>query len=723
MADEEAAAPMAEEPASDGKMSFLDVARSKKNNGGAAKEEHHADPEEVPEPAPPAPPNNGEDAAPHDKKPAEELSGWSDLEVERELEEAVASNESDAFPSQPEPAAEEPEEPPPPVSQSKESEVAESPVLIEAKTDIPVTIRTSACGQLPVLKLKPDDADRVSPPPSQTPPLSESPTIQQQQQQQQQQQPASANASLANDTESGHLSSRSGASQAVRDSLKPAAAVPGALGHNGIQFTVASARKAIGDNKHPYWVYQIEIQTRLPLYTNQPHFASQELKSYFEDDGLTSIQCEKRYSDFEWLYSVLKAAFPYAPLPPVPEKSRADAVSKVWEFWHSKDESSDDPGKQHIVSERKLGLELFLRYLGCSPLFSTSDILRNFLLRSSAELAQYRVELATEMEADRVYFKVPALQNLSDLRGWVRSFFQHPPSRLPTNIQQAKATAYQLQVVLPDLHRSWETAMHNEAAVLAAATSSLSKNPASFPESAEPLTSVNIQIGLRVVNDDGQKGTIKWAGTLAKGPRPDMTYAGVQWDEPIGKHDGSIFGDQKFQCAPGYASFVPPEVLSVEPPDEQDPVLAALTQTVRQTEIVLSADEADRAQTQEFVKEQLRIWTGLAQSSSACIDYIDSLNLSALQHEHQGAADGRSHKLSHIRNLIDEAVTAFTKEWEHFLQQWRLTATSFVHSYVKLYKMPSHPFETALSRWIAAVPSTPTPPVPLPHSTSGSDAP
>lgn len=42
---------------------------------------------------------------------------------------------------------------------------------------------------------------------------------------------------------------------------------------------------------------------------------------------------------------------------------------------------------------------------------------------------------------------------------------------------------------------------------------------------------------------------------------PKGYWIGVEYDEPVGKHNGSVKGKSYFSCSDGYGSFVRPDVV------------------------------------------------------------------------------------------------------------------------------------------------------------------
>eukprot|EP01059_Diplonema_ambulator_P004751 TRINITY_DN14492_c0_g1_i1.p1 TRINITY_DN14492_c0_g1~~TRINITY_DN14492_c0_g1_i1.p1 ORF type:complete len:547 (+),score=137.78 TRINITY_DN14492_c0_g1_i1:1547-3187(+) len=480
----------------------------------------------------------------------------------------------------------------------------------------------------------------------------------------------------------------------------------GVVEQGKINFSVTTARRMVGEGLS-YWVYQIVVQTRLGMYAGQPHFKSQRSDGYFEVDGVTEIQCEKRYSDIEWLHSALKSTQQGAPVPPIPHKDASGTVDKVLEYLHHDEKTQDNPLKQPLVAERMRGIEWFFRYLGSSPFYATCDVLRNFLLRGPSELAEYRAEFAA-MASSRLY-KVPTPSNITNISGWVKGLWNGtPPSRMPVAIQRKKGFCENLVKVLHDMSKECERAITAESGMRGATTAVLSKQHQVYPPQTEPLTKLSTQIGCRVVDADGHRGLVRWAGSLAKAPKPDMVYVGIEWDEvKTGANDGTIFGEQKFVCPQGRGSFVPPDVLFVEPTEKQDPLLAALMQTSRQIEISLSSEDRKSNELQE-VKVTLRFFHGLVQSFISAISYMEGLHSTALTFEAQGAADGRNPELARTRDLITQAEDQFNKEWDHFRSFYIKSLKSILTAYLVTYDPAPHPFYASLSHWVTAIPDMET---------------
>ncbi|CAK9227045.1 unnamed protein product [Sphagnum jensenii] len=79
-----------------------------------------------------------------------------------------------------------------------------------------------------------------------------------------------------------------------------------------------------------------------------------------------------------------------------------------------------------------------------------------------------------------------------------------------------------------------------------------------------------IEVGARCeVDPGGKRGVVKFVGTadtLAAG-----FWVGVQYDEPVGKHDGLVKGKRYFTCPPGHGAMLRPDKIKVGDYPERDP--------------------------------------------------------------------------------------------------------------------------------------------------------
>lgn len=86
-------------------------------------------------------------------------------------------------------------------------------------------------------------------------------------------------------------------------------------------------------------------------------------------------------------------------------------------------------------------------------------------------------------------------------------------------------------------------------------------------QSAKPVPQVNIAVGSRCQvetseEDFHKRGTVRFVGPTKFGSS-DGIWVGVEYDEPIGKNDGSVQGERYFTCKPNFGVFVRPERVQV----------------------------------------------------------------------------------------------------------------------------------------------------------------
>jgi tubulin-folding cofactor B len=77
----------------------------------------------------------------------------------------------------------------------------------------------------------------------------------------------------------------------------------------------------------------------------------------------------------------------------------------------------------------------------------------------------------------------------------------------------------------------------------------------------------SIQVGSRCEVEGGRRGVIRYTGEteFAKG-----YWVGVEYDEPVGKNDGSVAGKRYFTCRAKYGGFVKSEKVDVGDYPEKD---------------------------------------------------------------------------------------------------------------------------------------------------------
>ena len=73
----------------------------------------------------------------------------------------------------------------------------------------------------------------------------------------------------------------------------------------------------------------------------------------------------------------------------------------------------------------------------------------------------------------------------------------------------------------------------------------------------------DIKIGLRCVIEGLNKyGTIKYFGPFHL--KPGQVFVGVEYDEPVGKHSGTVDKQPYFQCKAGHGALVKPQVVQLK---------------------------------------------------------------------------------------------------------------------------------------------------------------
>ncbi|XP_043690522.1 tubulin-folding cofactor B [Telopea speciosissima] len=101
-----------------------------------------------------------------------------------------------------------------------------------------------------------------------------------------------------------------------------------------------------------------------------------------------------------------------------------------------------------------------------------------------------------------------------------------------------------------------------------------SQNPSSheskIPDNYMEDLCANIKVGDRCEVEPGEKrGVVKFVGT-AETLFPGF-WVGIQYDEPLGKHDGMVKGKRYFDCPPLHGAMVRPDKVKVGDFPERDP--------------------------------------------------------------------------------------------------------------------------------------------------------
>ncbi|KAK9881935.1 hypothetical protein WA026_018129 [Henosepilachna vigintioctopunctata] len=78
---------------------------------------------------------------------------------------------------------------------------------------------------------------------------------------------------------------------------------------------------------------------------------------------------------------------------------------------------------------------------------------------------------------------------------------------------------------------------------------------------------INSRCKVIIQNTSARLGTIKYIGKV-----DDLQgyWIGVQYDEPLGKHNGSLKGKQYFECPDKYGAFLKPQVVTMGDFPEED---------------------------------------------------------------------------------------------------------------------------------------------------------
>ncbi|KAK9464339.1 CAP Gly-rich domain-containing protein [Lipomyces arxii] len=82
---------------------------------------------------------------------------------------------------------------------------------------------------------------------------------------------------------------------------------------------------------------------------------------------------------------------------------------------------------------------------------------------------------------------------------------------------------------------------------------------------SKTVDSTGIQAGQRCLVSEPfeRRGLVKFVGKVRDLPGNDLLWVGVEFDEPVGKNDGSIKGNRYFQSKPNHGSFLKADKVQV----------------------------------------------------------------------------------------------------------------------------------------------------------------
>lgn len=90
----------------------------------------------------------------------------------------------------------------------------------------------------------------------------------------------------------------------------------------------------------------------------------------------------------------------------------------------------------------------------------------------------------------------------------------------------------------------------------------ISERPASAKSLGGQFT-VGLSVRYHDTSSRDYLGVVRYVGPIEAPGSLGLSLVGVELQEPVGKHDGSINGRRYFTCPPGHGIFTPPETLAL----------------------------------------------------------------------------------------------------------------------------------------------------------------
>lgn len=91
-------------------------------------------------------------------------------------------------------------------------------------------------------------------------------------------------------------------------------------------------------------------------------------------------------------------------------------------------------------------------------------------------------------------------------------------------------------------------------------------------ENLKILSSIKVGDRCRVINIQGERrGLVKFVGKVQELDKGEQIWVGVEFDEPVGKNNGTIDGRRIYECKQNHGSFIKPKQVEIGDFPEIDP--------------------------------------------------------------------------------------------------------------------------------------------------------
>ncbi|KAL7752791.1 hypothetical protein RI367_001793 [Sorochytrium milnesiophthora] len=236
--------------------------------------------------------------------------------------------------------------------------------------------------------------------------------------------------------------------------------------------------------------------------------------------------------------------------------------------------------ENNIATERRFDKQLTLTQLkaGVGKLEPITGIPASAQLLKLYNGEQFLAQLSAENKEDSVMLGAFPIENFMTIHvantGTQNTRNQFTDLSLVEKYEMKDDKYDQLQDTVRDFKRRNKMGRFDDAR---SATSNEGEMEAKFEELAKAIKvgdrcEVDLSGAVGDTGEDGsavrRRGTVKFVGQTQFKPG---TWIGVQYDEPLGKHDGTVQGVAYFSCPPKHGSFVRPDKITVGDFPEEDP--------------------------------------------------------------------------------------------------------------------------------------------------------